>query len=498
MKHYFTATVCIALLAIQSAFAQIETELIPTSRQAREFFGASVSIDGDYALAGMPFDGDSRGEDVGSVYVFKADGGTWSQQAKLNASDATAGDFFGIDVAIEGDLAVISAAGDDDLGDRSGAAYIFRFNGARWIQEAKLRARDGSSGDQFGSAVAISGNRVLIGAYTENANGDNAGAAYVFRYTGSVWVQEAKLTASDGEANQFYGLVLAISGDRAIVGAGGSFFTRRVGAAYVYRLIGASWGEEVKLEASNGANSDGFGDTVAIDGERILVGADGKAAAYVFNYNGSEWVEDDIIIGSSTRGRDRFGSAVALDGDIAIVAAVSDDEQANAAGAVYVFQRFNEEWIQRHLIRASNAMEEFYFGNDISVSEGRVIIGAEGRFPQYGGAYVYDLELVTSTEVEHNGDISRQYQLGSNYPNPFNQSTQIPFTLEKAGHIRLSVYDVLGKQQALLLDQFMPVGMHTVAWNGRGPAGNPLPSGSYVYRLEVDGEVSIKTMTQFR
>jgi hypothetical protein len=119
---------------------------------------------------------------------------------KLLASDGGADDYFGRAVAVSGDTAILGAPRKDDNGSDSGAAYVFRFDGASWVEEAKLLASDGEPGDQFGTAVAVCGDTVAVSAVADDDNGTAAGAVYVFRHDGFNWIKEAKLLASDGAA----------------------------------------------------------------------------------------------------------------------------------------------------------------------------------------------------------------------------------------------------------------------------------------------------------
>jgi len=146
---------------------------------ADDYFGHSVSIDGDYALIGAERDDDS-GYWRGSAYVFKRSGTTWTEEAKLTASDGADGDQFGVSVSIDGDYALIGAYCDDDNGEESGSAYVFKRSGTTWTEEAKLTASDGADGDCFGHSVSIDGDYALIGAMFDDDNGEDSGSAYVF------------------------------------------------------------------------------------------------------------------------------------------------------------------------------------------------------------------------------------------------------------------------------------------------------------------------------
>jgi hypothetical protein len=256
-----------------TTFATTETKLLASDSAESDWFGHAVSISGDVALVGAELDGD-KGTYSGAAYVFRWNGSAWAEEDKLLAPDGLRYDFFGFSVSISGDVALVGAYGDDDSGTDAGAAYVFRWNGESWEEEDKLLASDGAAGDQFGHAVSISGNVALVGASWDDNNYTDSGAAYVFRWNGSSWEEEDKLLASDGAAGDQFGHAVSISGNVALVGAyldddSGT----DAGAAYVFRWNGSSWLEEQKLLASDGDANDRFGSSVSISGDVALVGA---------------------------------------------------------------------------------------------------------------------------------------------------------------------------------------------------------------------------------
>ena len=255
-------------------------------------FGTSVAVSGDTVVVGAWLATVGGNAQQGAAYVFEPISGVWTQTAKLTASDGAAGDGFGWSAAIDGDTLVVGA---DEAGNSGpGAAYVFVEPSSGWsgnlTETAKLTASDGAAGDVFGSSVAISGGTVVVGA-GDAAVGGTAylGAAYVFVEPSSGWsgnlTQAAKLTASDGAYEDFFGnLSAAISGDTVVVGAQGA------GEAYVFVEPSSGWSgnltETSKLTASGGAAGSEFGFSAAIDGDTLVVGAQAtnsaQGAAYVF------------------------------------------------------------------------------------------------------------------------------------------------------------------------------------------------------------------------
>ena len=266
-----------------------EQKLLASDAAVSDNFGFSVAISGEVAIVGA-LGNDDNGAQSGSAYVYRFDGISWVEEQKLLASDGAAVDNLGWSVALSGEVALVGAPGHDDNGFNTGSAYVYRFDGISWVEEQELLASDGAVSDLFGISVAISGEVAIVGAYFDDDNGSASGSAYVYRFDGTSWVEEQKLLASDGAASDQFGWSVGISGEVAIVGAyldddNGS----ASGSAYVYRFDGISWVEEQKLLASDGAANDRFGWSVAISGEVAIVGALGdddngsaSGSAYVF------------------------------------------------------------------------------------------------------------------------------------------------------------------------------------------------------------------------
>src|SRR6266498_2801917 len=219
-------------VTIDPTFTQHQ-KLEASDPAAFALFGISVAISGETVVVGAPGD-DSRG----SAYVFARNGGVWSQQQKLLASDAAAGDAFGESVAISGGTVVVGAMGDDGAAGRDqGSAYVFARSGGVWTQQQKLEASDAAANDLFGLSVAISGETVVVGApFDAGAAGNSQGSAYVFARSGGVWSQQQKLEASDAALGDQFGFSVAVSGGTVVVGAhdDSGAAGRLQGSAYVF------------------------------------------------------------------------------------------------------------------------------------------------------------------------------------------------------------------------------------------------------------------------
>lgn len=326
-----------------------QAKLTASDGEAGDTFGGKVALSDDTAIVGVIRDDiDSIGQDVGSAYVFTRTDKSWSQQAKLVANDATEGDSFGWSIGVSGNIAVIGAPKDDDKGIDSGSVYVFTRSGERWNQTAKLTAQDGTEGDVFGISLALSGNTLIVGADLNEEKGHNAGAVYVFVRSENEWIQQAKLTADDGASGDIFGVRVALDGDTALISARRDDDEKMgvdAGSAYVFTRTGTTWKQQVKLTAPDGEADDRFGRSVALSGETALVGAmfqdtkgENSGSAYVFKRTDSQWhLESQLIAEDGAKG-DVFGWFVALAGETAFISANRDDDKGENSGSVYMFE----------------------------------------------------------------------------------------------------------------------------------------------------------------
>lgn len=374
-------------------------------------FGSSVSISGDTAVVGAYPDDHAGGVDAGSAYVFVRSGGVWIQQAKLTADDAAAGDKFGISVSISGDTAVVGAYMDDHAGGSdAGSAYVFVRSGTVWTQQAKLIALDSAATDYFGYSVALSGETAIVGAYLDDhAGGIDAGSAYVFTRSGTVWTQQAKLTATDAAAADQFGFSVAVSGETALVGANlDNTPISDAGSAYVFVRAGMVWTQQARLTASDAGSVDLFGCSVALSGDTALVGArfddaplGNAGSAYVFTRSGTSWTQQAKLVASDAAMTDEFGYSVAVSGDTALVGAWHDDlPPMNDAGSAYVFVRSGTTWTQHAKIIASDGELIDHFGVSVAVDGETALVGAENANTPVdldaGAIYVFALGTLDS------------------------------------------------------------------------------------------------------
>lgn len=387
---------------------------------------------------------------------------TWCPESYIKAVNADAGDFFGRSVSISNDTLAVgaesegssqttitngpTASSDNSAGTYAGAVYVYRRSGVTWAQEAYIKASNAEGGDYFGASVSVSGDTLVVGAYLEDASdstitngtssttnngGTESGAVYVYKRTGTTWVQQAYIKASNNATGLYdsLGYVVDLNRDTIVVSqdyddssqttitngatASSDESAYNSGAAFVYRRYGNLWVQEAYLKASNADTEDNFGISVAISGDTIVVGAhrEGSSqstitngtgsssdksstesgAAYVYRRLGSNWHQEAYIKAANVSPQSEFGKYVSISGDTIAVGSLKEDSAQTTitngstasnsiskqnSGAVYVYKRTGTTWAQQAYIKANNADAGDLFGV-VRLSGNLLIVGSD-------------------------------------------------------------------------------------------------------------------------
>ena len=406
---------------------QSPIKLIANDAHPNDRFGNAVAISGDTAVFGTL----SAIESTGSAFVTNVSTLNWFLNLfSPNANEGTAfGAMFGFDIAISGDTLVVGAPFDEpkDEGENNrlsdGAAYVFIRKGTFWQQQAKLTVHGAAGDERFGMSVAISGETIVVGAPNENGTENNMGAAYVFVRNGTTWTQQAKLTPNNISNNYslvghkiyvFFGTSVAISGNTVVVSAPGKLNWRAgpilpssVGSAYVFVREETDWHEQTELKISNMSGNDidklnveevptnitdfvkpfGMLIQVAIDGNTIAVGtplndnvADDAGLVYIFERTETNWPPTPTytLTPSHATKNELFGNAVAFNGNTLVVGAIEIDalstSEAKKPSKVYVFNHEGTAWTERTTLTAADSVSTF--GVSVAVSENTLLVGA--------------------------------------------------------------------------------------------------------------------------
>ena len=362
-----------------------------SNNQLYAYFGSSIALSGDTLAVGAVLESsnatgingngaDTSMMNAGAAYVFTRSGTTWSQQAYVKASNTRPDGYFGMAIAVDSDTLAVGSSGesssatgiDGTQSDTSmafaGATYVFTRSGTTWSQQAYIKASNTRATAHFGNDVALAGDTLAVGSIFESSNAtgiggnqadasmNNAGAAYVFKRTGTTWSQQAYVKASNTAAGAEFGCSVALSGDTLAVGAQvdasaasgingnqGDTSAPGAGAAYVFTRTGTTWAQQAYVKASNPLTNTYFGGSVALVGDTLAIGSPNETS-----------------------------NATGVDGNQA-------DQSLTGAGAVYLFSRSGATWSQYAYVKASNSRSNAEFGGSITLTADTLAVGAWGE-----------------------------------------------------------------------------------------------------------------------
>jgi len=359
-------------------------------------FGMTVDIDGNTAAIGAS---GFRFSDfpLPVVCVYTREAANWTKEQCLSEEDEAPNndDNYGV-IAVSGNTLVVGAALDVTNGVIGGAAYVYVRNGHTWSLQQKLFASDRANFDQFGIAVDVVGDTIVVGAHGDNDEGFQTGAAYVFRRNGTTWTEEQKLKASDAAPDSAFGASVALNGQTVAIGAPGeSSGALSSGAVYVFINDGTSWQQQGKIKANRVMNNQQLGSTVSVSGDTIVAAAPGeligepaddfnnvlsKGAVYIFDRTGTSWDHQKRFFERDRNRTGGFAVRAAIDGDTIIVGDPTYDAGARFTGAVYVFERKGNGWSLKHTLAANDGQFLQAMGFAIAVSGDTVIAGTQSQF----------------------------------------------------------------------------------------------------------------------
>jgi len=394
---------------IQTAAAKFtDSSLDPGAR-----LGLSVAMDGDWALAGAEVATPPAGvANAGRAFFYRRTPQGWVATQSVSASDGEPGARFGHAVDIKGGVAVVGAITPGHTTAGPGKVYVFRLQGAQWVETQLLVASDGQPSDRFGSSVALSGDFLVIGAPGVSDVFDFAGAAYVFVRSAQGWQELVKLLpppqgATPGIERLLAGRSVAMEGNTIVVGAPFGH-----GAAFVFRRFAAGWQQVDILQDPTPLHDDeAFGSSVAISNDTIVVGEMNQpgafypaaGSAWVFEEsatNPGQWLAADELRASDGAVQDYFGGAVDIHGELIAVGAWGSDMNGPISGEAYLFSRQISGWTETRRLFGDPSSSQSRLGISIALEPPYVLCGADAdiqAIPSPGAAYVFEIELGSDT-----------------------------------------------------------------------------------------------------
>lgn len=386
--QYSGACAVVALATVCSAQWD-GIQMLHASAVINDGAGGAVDVDRDTTIVGVPgFDLPSK-SGAGAAVIFRWQGTSWVEEARLTASDAAAGDRFGTSVAIQGNTAVVGSYLADLPGKSdAGAVYIFQRSGTTWTQVAKLTASNSATGDNLGISVDLDGDTILAGAWLKTLLTSQQGAAYVFtRSAAGTWSQQAQLSDVGGSASDWFGNRVALEGDTAVISSPGDdvIFTDR-GSVQIYTRSGTTWTRRAALDPGLGGASDLFGSSVSIHNGSVAVGAPGnditasgnEGAVYVFTGSGATWSLQQKLTRTGAAVGDSLGNAVAIRGDTVVCGVANFDGIVGTNQGLGVsFTRTGTTWAASEVFMPNETQAQSSFGSAIAMSDEFVAVGAQ-------------------------------------------------------------------------------------------------------------------------
>lgn len=528
----------------------------PSSATSLGAFGNAMDMEGDRALIGAYRDGTGapRG---GAAYVFELQGGQWVETAVLVPSDVARDDEAGSSVSLDGDRAVVASHHHDAGSSNTGAAYVFEYAAGAWAETAKLTASDAAEGDLFGTRVALSGDHILVNAFGDDQPQDATGAIYAFQLNGTEWNQEQKITDDLAGPFDSFGYDLALDGSRALIGGTGERNgTPASGFVNAYEFVGGTWTEtQTVLPASIPAGAS-VGQGIALDGDHALIGARGvpyqQGTVYVFTLDNGAWTEGDRFTTSEGGLRHSIGGAVALsDGRALVGDYYSEGRDYSTVDQAYAFdlgdpvpqvtleiesynstpERGESVFFRGPSTNVGTVPVRAYYWSTYETPDGRtrrtnlggltlqpgqtinfrqfrknrILLPAdapEGDYTvtvyvsekdRFGPILDSDLFVIKLGPLAQPGAPTAKAAEPTAGPNPFRDRTSITYTLAESAEVDLRVLDALGREVAVLASGVQAPGPYAATFDARG-----LPSGTYLWRLSVDGEVTTGRLTLAR
>lgn len=424
-----------------------------------------------------------------SISFYKQNNGNWNVTNKIPKPPYLSSyHLYGINVSIDGDYAIIGSPEMFDFFYDSGYVYIYINDNDHWLEDKIIKG----DFDELGLSCSVKGDYVIFNAY----NYDSVKSAVsIYKKNANIWEEVNQYVGSNREKGDGFGQSISISDDYILIGARND--NNNQGSAHIFKKNGENWQEIQILIPENAKEEDYYGGGVAINNNYAFISSyksiynfndsSNVIPVCVFKNNEDTWLEIQQLIPSDSNFHDDFGYKIGLTDSFAFISAPGYN---HSQGAVYVFQRNGDNWEEADKLIASDGVIGDGFGRSLSISGDYAIIGASGDddiASGSGAVYIYKYESNSSINPAKKSGIIEDFHLYQNYPNPFNPSTIIHYSLPQASHVSIEIYNLLGQKLESLVNEYQAAGEYRLQWQPED-----LPNGVYFVRLKV--EAQIKTM----
>ncbi|KUO63563.1 hypothetical protein APF79_11630 [bacterium BRH_c32] len=473
---------------------------------AHSYFGWSVSIDGEFAAVSAPRESYDNFISVGAVYIYRWAKGNWNFIQKIIPSDPAMMKLFGASIKLSTNILLVGTPNDNG---KSGAAYVYKYDGNEWKEDQKIIPKNPIAHECFGSTVDIRNGIALISSVCSAGTDSSSGSVYVYKITSQNWIEEAVIISSEKNSNDLFGASIAIvAEDQILISAPrGSDLIQNSGVVYSYIKSESSWNINQKIVSLNPRGEGLFGSSISYSENRFIIGAMqemvdsiNSGAAYLYQLDSKrEWTPEKRFTPDNERNQDYYGMSVFINKDIIVIGSPKWDRDKlrrnSDIGSANVYSFADNGWTFLGKVVPEDGENDDHFGMAISSYENRLIIGSrmnDNFAVNTGSAYFYTLDkLFPSLQPKF---IPTEFQLYQSYPNPFNSFTTIKYDLSTKVNVNITIYDILGRKVLELINQEEEWGRKQVTWNGKNAMGIPVASGIYIYQITTPLFTNAKKM----
>lgn len=433
-----------------------------------------------------------------SVYVYQKTNNDYEFVEKIYPSDLPTMANFGSEILYKDRRLFVTAINRKHSNETVGAVYIYEWDENNWV-ERQILIPPGpySHHENFGHSLAVKDDLLLVGAIRDVYNDIISGSAYLYKYIQGEYVLIHQFIPFDAKEDQNFGSSVLLTNDLIIIGslvdstASGS----GSGSIYVYERDDTTWSFFKKYIPEQNSENLAYGVSLAENGEFVFVGSpilfsfDKPGRVYIYQYNGLSLEFSQIITSNENYTNDRFGFELDACGDSLLVGAVFDTVKGSYSGSAYLFTYEDETWGKKSKIVPSNEEEADDFGRALLVDKDKIIISAPGSNVgeiDPGIVYIYTSKPLS---VDNSEMGTEQFHISNNYPNPFNSSTKLSYSIKESGIVSLKVFNVVGEKVANLVNEVKNPGSYSVVFNA-----SSLASGIYFYTLRTNNFVETKKM----